>query len=156
MAGTDEEALFFTAPHAFHFFEEDAGSLFSVRGGADGEAVLAGSEPGGGLEVEPGACGIEQEVVGDVFALAGLAFGGVFDFHGGAGVAGCALRVKGKGASLFEIDAGAVVDGGEGKGDLLFFQETDADPDVGGNPVVFGLRGNDDDFVPLAQPFPEE
>jgi hypothetical protein len=56
--------------------------------------------------------------------------------------------MKGYRKRLLEFDAGAPVDRGEGKHHLMRVEQANADPDVGGDPVVIGTWRDDDRLVP--------
>ena len=118
-----------------------------VRGCADRNGV-AGVRPEafGGAEVQLRAGGVDQIIVGDLVLLARPFRGGVLDRDIRSGVAVAALGMDGDGLGLMKLDPDFLVDFGEVEGDLVFSHLADADPDVGGNEIPFGQRGDDDDL----------
>lgn len=152
VACADEEAFALAALHLLNEVEEGGGGFFGVVSGADRKTVLAGAESFGGGEVELGAGGVDEEVVGEAGSLAGVVAGG-FDFDGRLGALAAAIGVEGYRLGLVELDVLLPVDGGEGKGDMVLTEKADTDPDVGWDPIVGGGGGNHGDVVVSGKPF---
>ncbi|MGO8738196.1 hypothetical protein [Rhodoblastus sp.] len=112
---------------------------------ADGMAVRP--QGLGGAEVQLGAGGVDQIIVGEPVLLARALGRRVFDDDIRRGVVRVAFGMNRNGFGLMEGDPDLLIDFGQVEGDLLLGHLTDANPDVGGNPVPFGVRGTDDDLI---------
>jgi len=74
----------------------------------------------------------------------------VLDLDGSSVVVGIALGPQGERLGLNETDVLLGIDGGERKDHIVRRHLANAHPNIGGDPVVLGVGGNDDDLVRLA------
>ncbi len=105
------------------------------------------------IQLRPG--GVNQIVVADFFLHTRLIGAGVFHAHKGCRTAGVTFRVDGQSLGLMEFDVGFGIQLGQIKSDVFFGHLTDADPDIGRNPVPFRVGRHHDHFVLFTDPLVE-
>jgi hypothetical protein len=156
VAGADEKALPFAAPHPLDAGIEGAGGLGGMRVGAHRETVAAWAKARRGAEVQFRAGGIDEEVVADLLALAFMAGPRGFDDDVGRRVVGAPFRMERHGLGLLELDAMPLVDRRQREHHLGRTHQPHADPDVRRDPVVGRLGRHDHHVVAAAQPLAQE
>src|ERR1039458_7551448 len=109
--------------------------------------VTVGAQPRGGAEIELGAGGVDQVVIGQLPMLTGAGGAGIGHLDVGRVVRRVALGVDGGGQGLLVADALALVDRSELEGHLVGLHLADTDPDVRRDPVPVGVGGDHHDLV---------
>lgn len=148
VADADDQPLVLTGVEPIYHVAQRFGGLGGMRGSADRPGMSLRAEAGCGGEVQLGAGGIDQVVVGECGALALSRRLGIGELYRWCVLLTGALGTDDGGIALMELDPFALVDRFEGYQHLLGRHFAHPDPDVGGNPVPVRFGGDHGNLVP--------